>query len=185
MSPKTMFDTSSSSTRYTATAARLHWVGALLIATACVMGLWMVELPMSLQRLKLTNWHKWLGIGALIVTLVRLGWRSHRRPPAPACSPALQYRLASTVHALLYGLMFAVPLLGWAYSSAAGFPVTWLGLIPLPDWVPRDRELAEWLKPLHRTASYALIGLALLHVAAALKHQFVDRDGLISRMRPW
>lgn len=185
MAPTTMLDTSFSSNHYTSTAAWLHWVSALLIATACMMGLWMVDLPMSLQRLKLINWHKWLGIGVLIVALVRLGWRARRRPTASACNRALQYRLASTVHALLYGLMLAVPLLGWAYSSSAGFSINWLGLIALPDWVPRDRELAQWLKPLHRTASYALISLVLLHVAAALKHQFVDRDGLISRMRPW
>ncbi len=61
----------------------------------------------------------------------------------------------------------------------------WFGLIPLPDWVPRDRELAEALKPWHGALSYALIALVALHVAAALKHHLVDRDGLLHRMRPW
>lgn len=177
---------SPTSQRYTRTAARLHWAGALLLLSVCAVGLYMMELPISLQRLKLMNWHKWLGIGVLLLTLLRLGWRTGHRPPAPQANDSrLQQRLASVAHGLLYVLMLGVPLLGWAYSSAAGFPITWLGLLPLPDWVPRDRELAAVLKPLHRIASFALIGLVMLHVLAALKHQLIDRDGLLSRMRPW
>jgi cytochrome b561 len=181
-----MVNNPSASPRYTRTAAWMHWTGALLFICACGVGLYMVELPTSVQRLKLMNWHKWLGIGVLLLTLLRLGWRlGHRPPPPQAGGSRLQQRVASAAHGLLYLLMLGVPLLGWAYSSAAGFPITWLGLLPLPDWVPRDRELAAVLKPWHRIASFALIGLVLLHVAAALKHQLIDRDGLLSRMRPW
>jgi cytochrome b561 len=75
-----------------------------------------------------------------------------------------------------------VPLMGWAYSSAAGFPIVLFGVLPLPDFVPVDRELAEALKPWHGRLAFALAGLVVLHVLAALKHQFVDRDGLIARM---
>ena len=77
-----------------------------------------------------------------------------------------------------------MPLLGWAYSSAKGYPIVWFGVLPLPDWVPVNEALANVLKPLHALAAYGLIGLVGLHVAAALKHQFIDRDGLIDRMRP-
>jgi cytochrome b561 len=95
-----------------------------------------------------------------------------------------QRRAARGVHALLYLLALAVPLAGWAYSSAAGFPVVLFGVLPLPDWVAADRELAAALKPLHKALAYTLAAGIALHVAAALKHQFVDRDGLLRRMWP-
>jgi cytochrome b561 len=77
-----------------------------------------------------------------------------------------------------------VPLIGWAYSSAAGFPVVLFGVLPLPDLVGPDKALAELIKPWHEIAAWALAALAALHVAAALKHQLIDRDGLINRMLP-
>lgn len=85
---------------------------------------------------------------------------------------------------LLYLLFFAVPLLGWAYSSAAGFPIVFLGLWQLPDFVAASPDLADALKPLHKLSAYAMAALVLVHVAAALKHQFFDRDGLMLRMLP-
>jgi cytochrome b561 len=172
--------------RYTRTAAWLHWGGAALIVVACLAGWYMVGLPMSVQRLKWFNWHKWVGMTALLWLLVRLAWRWGHPPPAPQVSlSAHQRKAAQAVHLALYGLMAAAPLIGWAYSSAAGFPVVWLGILPLPDWVPRDRELAQVLKPIHQAAAYLLMALATVHVLAALKHQFVDRDGLLTRMKPW
>ena len=104
------------------------------------------------------------------------------RPPADLAMPVWQARAAHATHGLLYLLFFAVPLLGWAYSSAAGFPIVWFGVLPLPDFVPVDKELAELIKPWHGRAAKLLALLVLLHVAAALKHQFIDRDGLIGRM---
>ena len=84
----------------------------------------------------------------------------------------------------MYALFFAVPLMGWAYSSAAGFPIVVFGVLPLPDFVPASKELAEMLKPLHGLLAWALAGLVGLHVAAALKHHFIDKDGLLQRMLP-
>lgn len=75
-----------------------------------------------------------------------------------------------------------MPLLGWAYSSAAGFPIVVFGVLPLPDFVPVNPELAEAIKPWHGWAAYAMAALVVLHVAGALKHAVVDRDGLLSRM---
>ena len=83
---------------------------------------------------------------------------------------------------LLYLFFFAAPLAGWAYSSAAGFPVVYFGLLQLPDWVPRNAELAATLKLVHRVLTYSLAALVVLHVLAALKHHVLDRDGLLSRM---
>ena len=75
-----------------------------------------------------------------------------------------------------------MPLLGWAFSSAAGFPVVLFGLLPLPDFVPVNEGLADVLKELHELSAFAMAGLVVLHVAGALKHQFIDRDGLMARM---
>ena len=98
--------------------------------------------------------------------------------------PQWQHWTHNGTHHAMYLLFFAVPLLGWAYSSAAGFPIVFLGILPLPDFVSASPELAQTLKPLHGWAAWALVVLIAMHVGAALKHQFIDRDGLISRMLP-
>ena len=119
-----------------------------------------------------------------LLVLVRLAWRATHRPPAAPPMPAWQQRASQMAHAALYALFFAVPLAGWAYSSAAGFPVVLFGVLPLPDFVAPDRALSEVLKPVHQWLAYALAAVIVLHVAAALKHHFVDRDGLLLRMMP-
>ena len=173
-----------SSTRYTGTAIALHWLLALAILGSFVVGLYMTGLTMSPQRLKLYNWHKWAGIVILTLSAIRLLWRLTHRPPADVAMPGWQQKASHTVHVLLYVLFFAVPLAGWAYSSAAGFPIVLFGVLPLPDFVAPDRALAEALKPWHGWLAKALAAVVLLHVAGALKHQFMDRDGLLRRMWP-
>jgi cytochrome b561 len=178
----------SAATRYTRTAVVLHWVLALGLIGLIGFGVYMTSLPFSPARLKLYNWHKWAGMTILALSVLRLIWRLTHRPPALPTAiaqqmPAWQHWAHHGTHHLLYVLFFAVPLLGWAYSSAAGFPVVWFGVWPLPDWVSPSPELAEVLKPLHRLSAFALAGLIVLHVGAALKHQWLDRDGLLSRMR--
>jgi cytochrome b561 len=168
--------------RYTRPAVLLHWLLAAAILASLGVGLYMTGLPFSPRRVQLYNWHKWAGVTILVLSAVRLLWRLAHRPPAPAAMPAWQQRSAHAVHALLYALFFAVPLTGWAYSSAAGFPIVWFGVLPLPDFVPVDRDLADALKPVHQWAAYSLAALAGLHIAAAVKHHWIDRDGLIGRM---
>ena len=175
--------------RYTGLAIAFHWLLAIAIIGAFGVGLYMTGLQMSPTRLKLYNWHKWAGVTILALSALRLLWRlTHRPPELPAAvlsaMPAWQRSAHHGTHALLYLLFFAVPLVGWAYSSAAGFPVVWFGVLPLPDFVPADKALAEAIKPWHGRLAYALAALVVLHVAAALKHQFIDRDGLLSRMAP-
>ena len=170
--------------RYTGTAIALHWLLALMIVGSFAVGTYMVELPFSVSRLKLYNWHKWAGVTILALSFLRLAWRLTHRPPADVAMPRWQQRAAHAAHIALYVLFFAVPLAGWAYSSAAGFPIVWFGVLPLPDFVPVDRALAEAIKPVHETLAIGMAVIVLVHVAAALKHQLVDRDGLLRRMAP-
>ena len=172
--------------RYTIPAMVFHWLLAVMIIASFSFGLYMVELPFSPARLKQYNWHKWAGITILGLSAARLLWRlTHRPPPLNAATPTWQIKASHAVHMLLYVLFFAAPLAGWAYSSAAGFPVVYLGLMPLPDFVSPNRELAATLKLVHRTLVYSLAALVVLHVLAAVKHQFIDRDGLMDRINPF
>lgn len=173
--------------RYTRTAIALHWLLAAALLGSAAVGLYMTELKFSPTQLKLYNWHKWAGMSILVLSLLRLLWRlGHRPPPLPAAivrlMPGWQQRAHHATHGLMYLLFFLVPLTGWAYSSAKGFPIVWFGVLPLPDWVPVNEALAATLKPLHRLTAYGLLGLVAVHVGAALKHQFIDRDGLLARM---
>ena len=169
---------------YTHTAIALHWLIALaLVGTFCV-GLYMTGLPFSPQRLKLYNGHKWAGVTILALSIARLAWRLTHQPPAEVPMPPWQQRAAQWAHRALYVLFFAVPVAGWAYSSAAGFPIVVFGVLPLPSFGPTDKALAALIKPVHATLAYALALVVLGHVAAALKHHFVERDGLLTRMWP-
>jgi cytochrome b561 len=176
--------------RYGAVAIGFHWLLALMIVGSLGVGLYMSDLPFSPLRLKLYNWHKWAGITILMLSALRLLWRLLHRPPALptnvlAAMPVWQRHAHHATHAALYLLFFAVPLTGWAYSSAAGFQIVWFGVLPLPDWVNVNKPLADAvLKPLHATCALTLGALVLLHIAATLKHQFLDHDGLFWRMWP-
>lgn len=175
---------SSPAVRYRSTTIALHWLMAVLLVGSFALGLYMSGLPLSPQRLKLFSWHKWAGV----LLLLMAGWRllarlRQPRLPAPP-GTGWQRAAAQATHAGLYLLFFAVPLAGWTYSSAAGFPVVLFGLLPLPDLVPVDKALAAAIKPWHERLAFAMAALVLMHVAAALKHHFIDRDGLLARMSP-
>jgi cytochrome b561 len=177
------------SSRYNLVAIVLHWLLALALVGMFGMGLYMADLPFSPLRIKLYNWHKWAGVCVLALSLLRLLWRATHRPPElPAAvaqaMPRWQHLAHHGTHFGLYILFFAVPLIGWAYSSAAGFPIVLFGQFALPDFVGPDKALSLLIKPWHKFSAFALAGLVLLHVAAALKHQWIDRDKLIARMLP-
>jgi len=183
-------DTSSSplaaDPRYDPFTMALHWLLAALIVGSFGVGLYMTGLPFSPLRLKIYSWHKWAGVTILALSALRLLWRLGHSPPAlPPGMSALQLASYRISHTLMYLLFFAVPLSGWAYSSAMGMPVAWFGVLPLPDFVPVDHAFAEAvLQPLHRNCAFVLAGVTLLHVAAVLKHHWIDRDGLLKRMWP-
>jgi cytochrome b561 len=172
--------------RYGRVAIGLHWAVAAAIFCTFPLGLYMADLPLSPRKLQLVSYHKWIGITVLALACVRLAWRLTHRPPAlPASVQVWQRRAAALAHGTLYGLIIAIPLTGWLYSSALGVPTLYFRLWQLPDVVGRDKALAEALKLAHQTLNFMLLAMVVVHVAAALKHQFVERDGLLLRMLPW
>jgi len=171
--------------RYGSVAQALHWVVVLLLIGQVAVGKIAHEMPDGFDKLVLLARHKSVGITILGLALLRLAWRLIDRPPAPPPMPRWQFIASRATHWGLYALLFAMPLTGWLMSSASNYPVSWFGLLQLPDFVAPDRDLKHLFEEIHETLAKALIALALLHVAAALKHQFMDRDGLIWRMLPW
>ena len=168
--------------RYSGPAIVLHWLLALALFGIFALGVYMADLPISPERLRLFNWHKWAGITILALSLLRLGWRLTHAPPPDLPMPAWQRRLAHVSHRTMYALFVVVPLVGWAYSSATGFQVVVFGVLPLPDFVPKSKPLAEVLETAHATLAWLLAALVVVHVAASIKHGLVDRDGLLGRM---
>lgn len=172
--------------RYTKTAMTLHWLIALLIITAFSLGWVMSDMPgLSMAKLRYFSWHKWLGVTVFLLALIRIVWRAgHPAPLAPTPLPLWQVRAAQSVHLALYALIVLIPLSGYFYSLAAGVPVVYLGLIPLPVLIEKNAALADLLKQVHGILNYTLAAMVAVHVLAALKHQFVDQDGTLLRMLP-
>lgn len=171
---------------YTRTAIGLHWLVALALFASFGLGLYMQDLPLSPDKLKFYSWHKWAGVTIFLLVLLRLLWRLTHRPPAlPADIPDWQHVAAEATHWLLYALMIAVPLSGWLMSSAKGFQTVYFGVLPFPDLLAKNKELGETLTTVHQALNFTLAGLVLIHTGAALKHHFIDRDGVLARMLPF
>lgn len=172
--------------RYTLPAIILHWLIALLIIAAFTLGVTMVDIPgITPTKLKYFSWHKWIGITALGLACLRLLWRlGHKAPAYPSAMPGWQRSAAHSVHGLLYVLMFAIPVSGYFYSLAAGVPVVYLGVLPLPALIDPNPEWKPILKQAHYWLNMTLLTMFVLHIVAALKHQFIDRDGVLKRMLP-
>ncbi len=169
--------------RYPRSAIALHWLVALLIFVTFPLGVYMHELPVSPDKLKLYSYHKWIGITILMLASARVMWRmTYTPPPLPGNMALWQQRVSHIVHGLLYVLILAIPLSGWLMSSAKGFQTVWFGVLPLPDLVGKDKALGELLAGVHQTLNFSLLVLVVLHVAAALKHQFLERLPFLQRM---
>lgn len=171
--------------RYSAVSLTLHWLLAALILVQVILinvreG---TEQPLSGQ---LIGWHKSIGLTILVLTLVRIGWRlANPALPAPAGTPAWEKIAARVTHALFYVALIAIPVTGWLASSAGGREIEWFGLFQWPLLpVGGGREAAKGYMNLHELAMYGLYGLIALHVLAALKHQFINRDNVLHRMIP-
>ncbi|MDQ2778620.1 MAG: cytochrome b [Pseudomonadota bacterium] len=170
--------------RYTKTARVLHWTLALLLAAQLALGWYAV----AIEKQSGADWyfatHK--SIGLLIATLVviRIFWRlTHPPQPLPADVPRWQARLALTTQMLLYGVMVLMPLAGYVGASYSKSGVALFGLA-LPRWTAPDHDLAERFFEWHGVLAWCLVALFALHLAGALKHLLVDKNGVFQRMWP-
>lgn len=172
-------------TRYTGIAITLHWLMAILIIGLFALGVYMHELPLSPDKLRLYAWHKWAGVCVFLLVMARLAWRITHRPPAlPGHMPQFEQLVAHAGHHLLYLLMFAIPLSGWLMSSAKGFQTVWFGILPLPDLLEKNKEIGDLLQTVHWALNMLLAITVLGHAAAALKHHFITKDDILARMLP-
>ncbi|HYC42747.1 MAG TPA: cytochrome b [Noviherbaspirillum sp.] len=172
--------------RYTLPAIVLHWLTAILIVGAFALGLVMVDIPgITPTKLKYFSWHKWLGVTVLGLACLRALWRlTHAAPPLPLSMPAWQVKASHVLHGLLYVLIFSVPVSGYFYSLAAGVPVVYLGVVPLPVLIEANEVWKPILKQVHYALNMTLLACVLLHIGAAMKHLVIDRDGVFRRMMP-
>jgi cytochrome b561 len=180
--------------RFGAVAQGLHWIIAALIVVQWLLIEWAEAAEgarksnpaAAMEQLAWLARHKSVGITILALAALRLGWRvASRPPPWPAAMPRWQVHAARATHWLFYALLFALPISGWMVSSSGNHPVSYFGLFTLPDLVAPDKALHHRLEDIHEFCFDALVVLALVHIVAALKHQFVDRDGVLLRMLPW
>jgi cytochrome b561 len=170
-----------SDTHFGLVAILLHWIIAILIIGLLTLGLYMVDLPISLEKLKLYGWHKEYGLLVLALVIVRLGWRLINITPNLSI-PFLEKIAARAVHWAFYVFMFAMPITGWLVTSAAGLPASFFGLFTLPNLIPASQESLIFYSDLHKWLGYGLIATIILHTLAALKHHFINKDDILRRM---
>ena len=171
--------------RYTKVAIWLHWVIALSVLTNIGLAMLTEGLPRETHRAAM-NIHKALGIAVLALSVVLILWRlGHKPPPLPIGTPAWQRPVSKIVSFLFYALLILLPLSGWVWMSAADRPIDFFGLFTVPSITSPSKILADTLHERHELLGLTMLGLAAIHILAALKHQFFDRTGLIGRMNPF
>ncbi len=173
--------------RWGSVAQLLHWAIVVLIVTQFVLAYTSQSLPLGMAKLAMLARHKSWGITILALAIIRLVWRlvNRQSPPLPNTLKLWERLAAHVTHYGLYILLFAMPITGWAMSSARQFPVSWFSLVQLPDFVAPNRPLYDVLHSVHMWLSWTLIAIAVLHIGAALKHHFVLRDDVLRRMLPF
>jgi cytochrome b561 len=163
----------------------LHWLIVVLIVVMAYLGLTMTDLPNNPYKIRLYALHKSIGLSLLALVILRLLWRGYTGAPRPLPGiPAWQERVASLTHFALYVLLLAIPLTGWIFNSAAGFPMQWFGVVNLPALTGRSTALRELSGSWHELLFWALIVLALVHAAAAIYHHLFQHDATLARMLP-
>ena len=172
--------------RYSRIAQLLHWVIAALIVAQYSLAWTAEDLPLGMHKLALLARHKSVGMTVFMLALLRLLWRfTHPSPEMPAGMRPVERRLAQGAHLVFYFLLFTLPLTGWTMSSAKSYSVSWFGLFTWPNLVGPSDDTFIWLRDTHEYLGYALFGTAILHVLAAFKHHFWDKDDVLLRMLPW
>ncbi len=169
--------------RYGWVAITLHWVISIIVICMLAVGLYMVTLKLGPLKLDLFRYHKEFGILVLMLASLRLGWRlANITPRYPDTMPWWQKGLAHSLHWLLYGFLFAMPITGYLLSCAAGFAPSFFGLFVVPPIIAPDDALASLFGTIHQWLAYSLIVLLCGHIGAALEHHFVEKDNILRRM---
>jgi cytochrome b561 len=172
--------------RYTAVAQAFHWTIAALIVIQFTLAWMQDDLPLGMHKLTLLARHKSFGMTILMLAVLRLAWRLFNpAPPLPEGMSKLEQLLAKITHIAFYVLLFAMPLTGWLMSSAKNYSVSWFGLFTWPDMIAPDEQRFEFLKSTHDALSVLLLSIAILHILAALKHHFWNKDDVLKRMLPF
>ncbi|HMD75360.1 MAG TPA: cytochrome b [Steroidobacteraceae bacterium] len=172
--------------RYGAVAQCFHWIIAALIVTQFVFGWTAAGLPVGMHKLAVLTRHKSFGMTILMLAVLRLGWRSnHAPPPLPGAMSSVERRLARATHAAFYVLLFALPISGWLMSSAKKYSVSWFGLFTWPDLIGKSETAFDVLRTTHHGLGLVLFSIAVLHILAAFKHHFWDKDDVLLRMLPF
>ena len=171
--------------RYTKVAIWLHWAIGLAVITNIALAMLTEGLPRDIHHAAM-DVHKALGMTILALTLLRLLWRlGHRAPPLPAGTPAWEKWTSRVVHLLFYALLILLPLSGWVWMSAREKPIDFFGLFTIPSIVAPDKALSDVMHERHEVMGLTMLGLVVIHLLAAVKHQFVDRNRQLSRMNPF
>lgn len=172
--------------RWGSVSQTLHWLIAALILLLGVVGLTMGELPKTPKYFWVYTAHKSLGLTVLALVIVRLGWRLYAGAPKPVQgTPGWQERIADATHALLYVMIFAIPLSGWLYDSASGLrPFRWFGLVAVPKLSAPNEHLRDLSHTVHEWGFWLLIAVVLAHAGAAFYHHLFQRDATLARMLP-
>lgn len=173
-------------TRYGAVAQTFHWLIAALIVTQFTLAYLADDLPIGAHKLALLARHKSFGMTVLMLATLRLLWRLKNPPPSlPSGMTPWERRLARATHVAFYVLLFAMPLTGWLMSSAKNYSVSWFGVFTWPNLIAKNETAFNLLRSTHHILSYTLFAIAVLHVLAALKHHFWDKDTVLLRMLPF
>jgi cytochrome b561 len=160
----------------------LHWGMLVMYAGMAGAGYWMTGLPLGMTKLKVYALHKSFGILLLTLALLRLLWRWADRRPMAEPSSRLTVLLAAGMVVALYALMFLMPLSGWLFNSASGFPLRWFSLVNLPALVAPDPGIKVFARTVHASLAIVLITAVLGHALAAFWHHCVRRDATLRRM---
>jgi cytochrome b561 len=169
---------------YSGLAKLLHWLSALTVVGLFFLGLWMVELTYYDEWYrKGPDLHRSIGLSLALVTLLRILYRLTVSYPGPLAShPPLVVWGARVVHLMLYGLLLVLFVSGYLITTAKGDPIGFFGLFEIPSLISGIPNLEDRAGEVHEIAAFTLMGLAVLHALAALKHHVLDRDDTLRRM---
>jgi cytochrome b561 len=171
--------------RYSPVAQLLHWLVAILIVAQFVLARIAGHLPFGIRKLAVLAQHKSVGMSILVLAIIRLGWRfTHRAPARPNDMSRSERGLAHLSRVGLYGLLFLMPLSGWIMSSAKNYSVSWFGLFTWPNLVSPNEAAFNFFRRVHQSLSILLMTVAALHLLAAMKHHFWNKDDVLLRMLP-